>query len=247
MIELKNISKEYSDDLGSKIILFKNISLIIEQGKVTSVIAPKGAGKSTLLKIVSGIEEATSGEIINNKGKVILIPSEPSSFPWLSVKENILFGLLDPNHTKLKELINLVGLEGYDNHFPNNKSYGFRFRISLARAIAHNPILICIDEPFNKVDDQTKFELYQTIREINKKLGKTFLFTTTNISEAIYLSEKMYLMSNSPGTILSHIDIPLAKDRDKNIFQSEKFVTIRSKIESSFQSQLSENLLNISI
>jgi ABC-type nitrate/sulfonate/bicarbonate transport system ATPase subunit len=248
MIELKNITKIYSDEYGSKINLFGDLSFAIIGSKITSVIAPVGSGKSSLLKIISGLERETSGQIIKQKeGKVILIPSEPSSFPWLSVKENILFGTGKTAQVNIDELTNLVGLEGYEYHYPNNRSIGFRFRISLARSLANNPICICLDEPFNKMDDETKIEIYQLVRRINEITGITILLATTNISEAIFLSDKLYLMSKDPGRIFSTLEIEFQILRNSFLFNSNIFISYREQIESLFIGLDSQKLLHISI
>lgn len=248
MIELHNISKIYSNEYGSKISLFSNLSLVLSESKITSIAAPSGSGKSSLLKIVAGLEIETSGQIIKKKdGKIILIPSEPSSFPWLSVKENILFGIDNKNEVDIEELIIIVGLEGYGNHYPDNGSFGFRFRISLARSLAHNPICICIDEPFNKMDDETKIEIYKLIRSVNENRGITILLATTNISEALFLSDKLYLLGKNTDNILSSFDVEFTALRDHSLFNSDKFISYREQIESVFKKKDSQALLHISI
>lgn len=248
MIKLLNISKTYSNEYGTIISLFSDLSFELSESKITSILAPSGSGKSSLLRIVAGLERETSGQIIKkNEGKIILIPSEPSSFPWLSVKENILFGTGKMNNTNIDELIVLMGLEGYENHYPDNGSLGFRFRISLARSLAHNPICICVDEPFNKMDDETKIEIYQLIRNINANKGITILFATTNISEALFLSDKLYLMGKDPGNILSSIDIDFPTLRNHSLFNSDKFISYREQIETIFKNKDSQKLLHITI
>lgn len=236
MIEIKNLSKIYSDQLGNKVNLFTDISFDIEDAKITSIIAPVGSGKTSLLKIISGLEKPTEGEIIfDSNKKIIYLPSEPSSFPWLSVKENISFGLENIDEEKQNKLINIVGLEGYSDHFPQNKSYGFRFRISLARSLANNPLCICIDEPFNKMDLLTKSELYLLLRNIVFEHKETILFATTNITEAIFLSDKIFLMGSDPSTIFQSITIEFNEPRDINIINSGKFKNYINLIEDHFK------------
>lgn len=248
MPEIKNVSKNYTDEFGFTVKLLKDISLTVNKGSICSIIAPSGSGKSSLLKIISDLEEATSGEIILHEDeKVIYLPSEPSSFPWLNVVENVMFGLNGMDQTDSKELLKLVSLEGYENHFPNNKSLGFRFRIALARSLARKPSNIVIDEPFNKMDELTKSEVYELIRKINSSAGTSFLFATTNISEAVFLSDKIYLMKKNPGEIFESIEVTLPKDRDLLVFSSKDFFNLRAKIENSFKTIDSQRLFNISI
>ena len=248
MIEIKNITKEYTDDNGFKNIILKNVSLNIQFEKITSVIAPNGSGKSLLLKIISGLEQATLGEVIKNENKkIVYIPSQPSSFPWLNVEENISLGLQRSDPSEIKSIIRFVGLEGYELFYPNNKSYGFRFRIALARSLAHHPLAILLDEPFDQMDLQTKKEILMLVREANNILKTTFLLTTTNITEALYLSDFIYLMKKSPGEIIADLPVELPKERNELIFYSEKFIQLRSQIEKSFKKIDSQKLFNLSI
>ncbi|MCX6173790.1 MAG: ATP-binding cassette domain-containing protein [Ignavibacteriales bacterium] len=247
MIEVKNVSKIYTDDNGFKNILLNNISLKVPFEKITSIIAPSGSGKSTLLKIISGLEYATHGDVMKNGDhKIVYIPSQPSSFPWLNVKENISLGLLKKDSSEIKSIIRFVGLEGYDSFHPNNKSFGFRFRIALARSLAHHPAVILLDEPSNQMDIQTKKEILLLIRETQKTLKTTFLLATTNITEVLFLSDKIYLMGKSPGEIIADLMVDLPKERNELIYDSEKFIQLRSQIEKSFKKNDSQ-LFNLSI
>lgn len=245
MIELKNITKEYTNQAGYKTTLLDKINLTVEQGIISSILAPAGSGKSTLLKIVSGLEPDNSGEIINCDN-IIYIPSEPSSFPWLNVKENILLGIRK-DETDFTNIIKLVGLEGYENHFPNNKSLGFRFRIALARSIIRNPKLICLDEPFNYFDSETKYEIYSLLFKINLTFHTTFLLVTTNISEALFLSKKIFFMKKNPGQIISSMDVDFSSERNFELFQKEEFILLRTKVESIFKTVKPDNIINFSI
>ncbi|MBI5809212.1 MAG: ABC transporter ATP-binding protein [Ignavibacteriales bacterium] len=248
MIEVKNIFKEYIDINGFKNIILKNVSLNIPSEKITSVIAPGGSGKSILLKIISGLELSTSGEVIKGREqKIVYIPSKLSSFPWLNVEENISLGLLEKDATKIKSIIRFVGLEGYESFHPNNKSYGFRFRIALARSLAHNPEAILLDEPFNQMDNQTKKEIMLLIRETQNTLKTTFFLATTNITEALFLSDHIYLMKKNPGEIISDLLVDLPKERNELIYDSDKFIQLRSQIEKSFKNIDSQKLFNLSI
>lgn len=246
MIQIKEISKDYHNKAGYKINLLKKISFEIGGSQIVSVIAPTGAGKSALLKIISGLESAGSGEIINN-GKIIFIPSDPSSFPWLNVTQNISFSVQNEKTVDIKKIIHAVGLEGYENHYPHNKSLGFRFRISLARSLAHKPSLICLDEPFNKMDETTKGEILLLARKINHEFGTAFLLASGNISEALFLSDDIYVMKKNPGEIIAQVNVDLPHERRLDIFNNEKFLQQRNNLEQIFKSNESNQLLNISI
>ncbi len=248
MIEIKNISKEYCTDAGFKTAILKNITLKVPDKKITSIIAPCGSGKSSLLKIISGLEKQTSGDVINpTEGKIIFIPSAPSSYPWFNVHDNVKFGLEKWDEKNIKELINLVGLEGYDTFHPDNKSLGFRFRIAFARSLAHNPAVVLLDEPFGEMNIQTKDEMLLLIRKINSTLGITFLLATSNVTEALFLSDKVYLMKKNPGEIISESDVEFPSERDESTYSSESFNQLRTKISASFKQIESQKLVNLSI
>lgn len=247
-IILNNISKEYSIEFGFRINLLQNISFTLPLNKSVSIIAPKGSGKSSLLKIISGIETPTAGTITNHdKFNVVLIPSKPSSFPWLNVQENIRFANPEISADKEKELLLTVGLDGYETHFPHNKSLGFRFRIALARALAVDPDLILLDEPFNEMDITTKEEIYNLIRKAEFNTHISFLIGTSNITEAVFLADKVFLMKKNPGEIIDDFEIDLPADRRDDIIVTDSFNQIRVKIGNSFKSKESYKVLNFSI
>ncbi|MCX6167899.1 MAG: ATP-binding cassette domain-containing protein [Ignavibacteriales bacterium] len=248
MIEIKNISKEFITDAGFNTPVLSKITFNMPDKKITSLIAPHGSGKSVLLKIISGLEEQTSGDIVNpSSQKIILIPTAPSSFPWLNVYENVKFGLNKCDEKQIQSLINIVGLEGYNSFQCHNRSLGFRFRISLARSLAHNPSAILLDDPFSEMDNKTKNELLMLIRKINKTLGVTFLLATSNVTEALFLTDKVYLMKNDPGEIISESDIDLSSERDESTFTSDPFEMIRTKILTTFKQVESQKMATLSI
>ena len=245
-LEIKNLTKEFIDETGFKKSLFQNISFNVEKHLVTTLLAPTGTGKTSFLKIISGLEKPTSGEVLKEENsKIIFIPSSPSSFPWMTVKENITFS--NDDETDLNKVINLVGLEGYGDHIPNNNSFGFRFRISLARALILKPTLIVLDEPFNKMDSLTKSEIYNLVRKISVSEKQTIILGTTNITEAIYLSDKLVLMKQNPAEILEKIKIDFGKDRNIELFDNDEFHSLRTKIEKIYKERQSQKLFNMSI
>ena len=243
---VNNISKKYSDKVGYSINLLKDISFSIEGKNFISIVAPVGSGKTSLLKILSGLDQPTSGSIDSNLSKRVFIPSSPSSFPWLSVYNNISFNS-DLGKSEIQDIINLVGLNGYEDHFPHNKSEGFRFRISLGRALANKPDMIIIDQPFTNLNTSTKTEIYNLIRSIYIQHTIPFILGTTNITEAILLSDEIYLMKKNPGEIIENIKINLPRERKPNIIESEEYLSIRSKIENIFTDKADRQLYNFSI
>ncbi len=248
MISVKNLSKEFLDYTGYRIPVFNNISFNIDEGRVNSLIAPLGSGKSTLLKIVAGLLKYDDGEIINpNNHKIVFIPSKPSSFPWFSVKENIQLAAVDSSQKNVFSLIQKVGLEGYENHHPHNNSIGFRFRISLARALAADAKLILLDEPFNEIPSVYKNDIYKLIRKISQELKTTFLLATTNITEAVYLSDKIILMKKNSEGELKEIYLELSSQRDISFFFGKNYIEIKSEIEQYFKREQADQFFKVTL
>lgn len=247
-LAVNNISKDYTDSTGFNVHLLENVSFEVDENSITSIVAAAGAGKSSLLKIISGLEIGTSGsfEINSNKRRVVYIPSKPSSFPWFNVRENI--ELKSRDKKEVDEIIRDVGLEGYENHFPNNDSLAFRFRISLGRAIASGTDVIALDEPFSKnIQPVSLARLYTLLFELREKRKLTFILGTSNLSEAILLSDKIYTMRKNPGTINNSFDIKFNSERNIELMSSPEFLEYRNKIETELKQTKSQSLSNITI
>jgi len=221
-IKIESISKKYSDESGHSINIFENISFSLESGKVTTILLPSKKGKTTLLKTVAKIDD----EFVTTDGKRVLIPQKPSSFPWLNVRENILFNLNKIDEEKFKNVIKLVGIVGYEDHFPNNKSIGFRFRITLARAVINNPELILIDDSISEVSSLKKMEYFELIRKIASETGIPILYSTSSISEAIPISDKILLFNQFPANEVTEKEIPIEESLrfdKKSIFNIQEY------------------------
>ncbi len=215
IIEIESLSKSYTDTYGYTQRLFDNVSFEIEMGKVTTILAPTGSGKSTLLRTIAGIED----EVNRTEGNRIYIPAKPTSFPWLNVQDNIKVNLKNIGKDELKKAIEFVGLEGYEDHFANNNSIGFRFRISLAQAIVRSPELILIDEPFKKLSMKRKLEFFALLRRVVSEKQISILYATSSVSDAIRVSDKIVLLSKSPGKVVSEaiVDIGETERTDAKI------------------------------
>lgn len=246
-MNIEGLSKVYLDSTGHIVHLLENVDLSFGEGEFTTILAPTGSGKSALLKIISGLETSSSGKIEESTKKKIFIPGEPSSFPWLNVKENILFNISSNDDAELQKIINLVGLEGYKDHYPNNRSLGFRFRISLARAIMNKADLIIIDESFTKMRDEVKRRIYFLLRRIISERKISFLFGTSNISEAILLSDKIFLMDKNPGRILDSFDIEFDDPLRTGFSDSNEYTEYREKIKTYLTKINPNKIINVSL
>lgn len=215
LLEVKNIKKEFSLETSGKYTLFQDISFKFEDNEnFLSVLAPFGTGKTTLMKIIAGLEVPTDGNIYlkdsvcdQPDGRIIYIPEEPSSLPWQNVIENITSGIetslfkISYNEAKIKEILKLIGLEGYENHFAENKISGFRFRISLGRALIFNPALILIDDSLKYLDNIVKNELFDILNDINIRTGIKFLIASSDVSTIIRLSDRIIFLKGQPAEI----------------------------------------------
>ena len=183
-------------------------------------------------------------------GKIVLIPEKSATLPWLNVRQNIeLAGRLETcgkniENRDIEDLISLVGLSGYENHFPQNDSFGFRFRISLARALLFNPVVLLLDDCFKKMDSATREEIYNLVYDISKKVNPYFILATTNVLEAIRLSGRIFLMSKNPGRIYN--DIKISGEFIHN-YRNEEFSGYRNLIEDAYNKENQLGTMNFSI
>ncbi len=262
LLQIKNISKYFEMTAGARNHVLADINFKIrhniETGQIISILAPFGSGKTTLLRIIAGIEKPTVGEVLyNNKNyipsirKIIYLPEKPSSFPWLDVKGNLNFaseiGSKNNHEQDINDIISLVGLSGYENHTPHNASIGFRFRISLARALMVNPAFILIDDSLKNLNTETKEELYNIINIVTNTQKVSLILATTNISSAIKLSDSIYLMKKNPGSIFHEIKLNKEPGKRLKLTGEKSFSAIKDEIESLFKSKDMMNEISFTI
>jgi ABC-type nitrate/sulfonate/bicarbonate transport system ATPase subunit len=259
ILELSGITKIFADDYGTRKKVLENISFKIPSGssKITTILSSFGGGKSTLLKIIAGVEKPTSGEVsleekkyLQAAGKIVLIPENSASLPWLNVRENIELAcrletcIKKEDGYEIDDLIKLVGLSGYENHYPDNHSFGFRFRISLARALMLSPSVLLLDDCFKKMDAATREEIYSLLYYVMQKVETQVLLATTNVLEALRLSGRIFLMSKNPGRIYKEIRISQNFIDDYN---NEKFEEYKRMIEEAYYKENQLGTMNFSI
>jgi ABC-type nitrate/sulfonate/bicarbonate transport system ATPase subunit len=259
LLEVNGLTKIFTDDYGVKKKIIENLafSIPISSHKITSILAPFGAGKTTLLKIICGIEAPNEGNIIvkgekylQADGKIVLIPENSASLPWLSVKENIELAAGLESCRKISdgyksdEILSLVGLTGYENHLPQNNGFGFRFRINLAMALLLKPVVLLLDDCFKKMDTVTRDEIYSLVKEISNKVDTHFLLCSTNVLEAVRLSERIFLMRKEPGRIFKEIEMG---DQINSSANGENTAALRDMIEKSFIDEKQLGTINFSI
>jgi NitT/TauT family transport system ATP-binding protein len=220
-----NVTKTFNT-AGQPVPAVKDVSFQFRKGDLISLLGPSGCGKTTLLKMMGGLIPATSG-LLELDGKAINGPfpgvgvvfQAPTLMPWRSVLGNVLFPMevLGKNDVRAKararEILKLVGLEGFENAYPRQLSGGMQQRVALCRAIIHEPSILLMDEPFGALDELTRLEMNDLLLDLRRVTGATVLFVTHSISEAIYLSDQVVVFSRRPAVIVKELTINIPYPR----------------------------------
>ena len=228
IIEIDRVSQVFQTSTRRDHLALSDISLSVEDGAFVSILGPSGCGKSTLLYIVGGFVQPTRGTT-RMKGKAISGPGpdrgpvfqEFALFPWKNVLGNVMYGLRQQGVTyseaeaQSRALIEMVGLKGFENFYPKELSGGMKQRVALARTLAYHPEVLLMDEPFGALDAHTRTRLQNDLLEIWERDRKTVLFVTHSVDEAVFLSDKVVMMTRSPGRIRQIIDIDLPRPRHR--------------------------------
>ncbi len=226
MIEIERLSKRFQVDSG-EILALTDTDVRIEDGEFLCLLGPSGCGKSTLLRIVAGLTPATTGSVAINGRRVAgpgpersMVFQDYALFPWMTVIHNIEFALeargvlpVDRQKTAL-ELLQAVGLAAFARKYPHHLSGGMKQRVSIARALSVDPVLLLMDEPFGALDAQTRYVMQQELLRIWRSYRKTVLFVTHSIDEALFLADRVLVMSARPGRIKAELRVPSERPRD---------------------------------
>ena len=227
IIEGHHVTKEYRGADGRHTRALDGVDVQFYEGQITLLIGPSGCGKTTLLNIVAGFEQATSGSVTED-GVAITAPDprrgvifqDPNLFPWLTVWENLMFG---PEvrgtdraeaSRRAEELLAMVNLTKFRDHYPHQLSGGMRHRIAIIRTLANAPDILLADEPFTALDEHTRRKIQHDFYDIVERTKKTVIFVTHNIEEAIFLADRMVVISPSPGRIKQVVEIDLPRPRN---------------------------------
>lgn len=222
-LKLKNIHKSYGD-----LKVLEGITFSVDEGEFVCIVGESGCGKTTLLKIIAGVEKADKGEIITDSKRIGFVFQDDRLLPWRTALKNVTFGLEILGNEDLnvgKKALELVGLRGFESYYPKQLSGGMRQRVGIARALAINPDLLLMDEPFANLDAQTRERMQEELLKIVR--DKTVIFVTHSIEEAVYLADKLIVLSPRPARIIDEISIDLPKPRDRT---SKEFSEIRRRI-----------------
>ncbi|WP_411715069.1 ABC transporter ATP-binding protein [Natronomonas sp.] len=226
-VRVEGVDKRYETKQGP-VQALRDITFDVDPGEFVCIVGPSGCGKTTLFRIIAGLEDATSGSVYLN-GTAVTEPSpdmgvvfqEYHLFPWRTVRGNAAFGLekqgvpAAERRERVDHLVDLVGLEGFGDSYPKALSGGMKQRVAIARALAVDPDLLLMDEPFGAVDAQTKEMLQDELLDIWQETGKTILFVTHDVEEAVKLSDRVIVMAKEPGRVRETVDIDLPRPRSR--------------------------------
>lgn len=242
-ITAENVEKVFTRDDGSKVVALSKLNASIKAGEFISLIGPSGCGKSTFLRLVAGLSEPTSGEIKLDDNPITgpgyergLVFQDPTLFPWLTIYDNVAYGLkvrhvYKERKKEVLDFIKLVGLQGFEKAYPHQLSGGMAQRVSLARALVNHPKVLLLDEPLGALDAFTRMNMQDEILRIWKERGTTMIMVTHDVDEAIYLSDRVFVMTPRPAKIEKVIEVNIG--RNENLGRqrdSGDFLNLRSKI-----------------
>ena len=217
-------------------VALQGVDLTVKRGEFVTVVGPSGCGKSTLLRIASGLETASHGTVELDTDRIGYVFQDATLLPWRSVQSNVellaeLHGTPKADRlAKAKEAIDLVGLTGFEKHLPRALSGGMRMRTSLARSLTLDPEIFLFDEPFGALDEITRERLNDELLRLFTEKQFAGLFITHSVSEAVYLSTKVIVMSGRPGTIVDTFEVPFAMPRDPDIRFTGEFAALVGKV-----------------
>ncbi|MBX2806394.1 MAG: ABC transporter ATP-binding protein [Hyphomicrobiales bacterium] len=223
---------------GRRLSAVSETSLAVEPGQFVSILGPSGCGKSTLLNSVAGYITPTTGAItidgepVNGPGPDRgMVFQQYSLFPWKTVRQNVAFGPRMLGRSKPESIadtfISMVGLSKFSDRYPKELSGGMQQRVGIARALANYPRVLLMDEPFGALDSQTRHMMQENLLQIWSEFGTTVMFVTHDIDEAVFLSDRILVMSASPGRIIADIQVDLPRPRDPDITLDETYINLR--------------------
>ncbi len=239
-LSVRNLSKSYPNGNSDVVKVLNDISFDVHEGELLGIVGPSGCGKTTLLKIIAGLLEPDEGQVFIDGSEVHpghnlvgYIFQQESLFPWRSVRQNIQFGLeiagLDSSkmNERVNEIIEIVGMEGLEDNYPHEISGGQARKTEMARSLVVSPSILVADEALSNLDAQTRNYLQEEFLRIQKRTGSTIVFVSHNVDEAVFMSDRILVLSNIPATIIAEYKVDVPKPR---IRTSQECLAYRSKI-----------------
>lgn len=249
-IEIRDLGMTFQDNQGNDVQALTSVNLDVYKGEFISLLGPSGCGKTTLLRMVADLLEPTQGSIhiagmtpkeIRLQQKFGIVFQSPVLFDWRTVRENIelpleimKFGKEERRNRSL-EMLEMVGLQNFEKHYPNQLSGGMQQRVNIARAFSIHPEILLMDEPFSALDEFTKEKLHEDLLRIWSQTNKTILFVTHNIAESVFLSDRVCVLSPHPGRLSAVVEIDLPRPRKIEMKQTQHFNELVAKVRNSFE------------
>ncbi len=245
-ISIEGLSKVFTKGKSS-LVAIEGFELAVPEGEFVCLLGPSGCGKTTVLRIVAGLEGKSGGNILVNDKSVKgpgpdrgMVFQEFALFPWRSARKNVEFGLeikhlpSERRHALSARLLDLVGLKGFEDAHPKQLSGGMKQRVAIARALANDPSVLLMDEPFGALDAQTRNLMQKELLRIWTETRKTILFVTHSVDEAVFLADRIVVMTARPGTVKKAISVTLPRPRDRT---SREFIAIRGEVLAELESE----------
>jgi NitT/TauT family transport system ATP-binding protein len=238
-VECRDVTRMFGEEWARQLVV-DGASFLVEAGKLNVMVGPSGCGKSTLINLIAGYEEPTRGEILIDGQRVqgpgrdrLVVFQETALFPWMTSLENVRFGPqvrgINPKESRqeARRLLEKVGLRGFEDKYPSQLSGGMQRRCELARALINQPKIMLMDEPFRGLDAMTRELMQEYLLRLFEETQLTILFVTTELEEAIFLADRLFIMSAKPTSVKMVLDVDLPRPRDFHVLTSERYAELK--------------------
>jgi NitT/TauT family transport system ATP-binding protein len=252
LLDIENLTVHFRPG-GRRIDALRDVTLTLKRGEFVSLVGPSGCGKSTLLRVVAGLHHDYSGRVDLDESvredSLGFVFQRDALLPWRTVLDNVATGLeirgvaKNERRDRAREMIDRVGLGGFENAFPNQLSGGMRQRASVARTLVYQPSLILMDEPFGALDAQTKGQVQELFLSIWEEMRPSVIFVTHDLAESIYLAERVVVLSGRPGTVKTEfpIDLPEPRTSPFEIWKDDKYLSLHGRVWDALKSEIEES------
>ncbi len=243
LLEISGLSKHFHSKAG-EIVALQDVNLTVHRREFMCVLGQSGCGKSTLIRILAGLETPSAGQVLVDGNPVIgpgrdrgMVFQSYTLFPWLTVKQNVMYGPRmagkddSTNEAEARQWLALVGLDQFEQSYPHQLSGGMKQRAAIARALANEPRILLMDEPFGALDPQTRQQMQAYLLQIWKNVDITIFFITHDLDEAIFLSDRILVLDPRPGRIREIVEVPVPRPRDHEQLRCPEFLATKSHLE----------------
>ena len=249
-LTIKDVTVTFQRRRGGSVVAVDRLDLVVRDKEFVCIVGPSGCGKSTLLRVIAGLTRPSSGDVVLDGVRVGgpgadrgMVFQSYTLFPWLTVQGNVEFGPRLSRHPPelcariAKRYIDLVGLSGFEHAYPKELSGGMMQRAAIARALANDPEILLMDEPFGALDAQTRTLMQELLLSVWEQTHKTVLFVTHDIDEAVLLADRVYVMTARPGRIKREVHVSLPRPRTVDVLDSEEFLHLRREVHQSIREE----------